>query len=340
MDESLAAADRDPAQMGADLPQVQALRRDLLDKAEGFYRAFMEQEPRSRESRHDVAIAHLRLGHINRMLDRPDEAEKHYREAIARLSALISDEHGEPDDRQSLAAAYDWLGETLRRQVGRVTEAGDAYGQALALQEPLARSAAANATYQVELARTLSNRGILRFTAQDAAAAERDFRDAIRLPEPLANMNPRALQDLGRVSNNLAGLLDSAGSGDARGFYERAVAAHEQLARQQPGNSEYQIELATFSNNLAVFLHARGQTAAAADHSRRAIELLEALARPAPSLAIERADARTLRGLILQAQDASRAADAYEEALAYTGISPPRHSSHGCPCFTCATAIS
>jgi tetratricopeptide (TPR) repeat protein len=316
VDESLAAADRDPAQMGADLPQVQALRRDLLAKAEGFYREFMAQEPDSRKSRHDVATSHLRLGHIERMLDRPDEAERHYREAITRLSALVAADRSHQDDRQSLAAAYNWLGETLRRQVGRADEAGRAYDSALVLQRELADGTPQEAEYQLALARTLSNRGILRSsTGNDDAAAEQDFRDAIRRVEPLAGAS--ALQELGRVANNLAALLDGQRRAEARTFYERAVGAHEALVQQYPTNTEYQVELATFTNNLAVFLHNAGATADALARSGRAMDLLTTLARPAPSLAIERADAHNLRGMILQAQSIERGLEAYAEALAH-----------------------
>lgn len=315
VDESLAAADRDQSQIGGDVPQVQELRRELLSKAEGFYRAFMNQEPRNREMRRDFARAHLRLGHINRMLDRRDEAEREYGQAIAGLTPLVEDDPDSLTDRESLAAAYNWLGETLRRQVGRADEAAAAYDRALAIQEGLVSSAPERPEFTVALARTLSNRGILRFASARNAEAEADFRQALTLLEPLRDTTPRALQDFARVSNNLAGLLDSHGRDEARTLYEQAVAAHEQLVERTPQNSEYQIELATFANNLAVFLHARKQDAPALRHSERALELLTNVARPAISLAVERADAHNLRAMILKEQNREAALRAYEEAL-------------------------
>jgi tetratricopeptide (TPR) repeat protein len=313
VDESLAAANRDASLLAADMPQVQALRGDLLAKAESFYREFMRQEPRDEGSRRDVAIANFRLGDISRMLGRPDEAERYYRDAIERLGTLTRS-GGDPQDRQSLALAYNWLGETLR-QVGRGHDAGDAYDRALALLQQLVRDVPGEAAFQEALGRVTSNRGIARNDAGDKAGAEADFREAIRLLEPLAAT--AALQDLGRAANNLAGLFDDQGRNEARTFYERAIAVHERLLQQQPDNAEYQLELATFSNNLAVFLDARGAAGEALEHSRRAVNLLTALARPAPSLGIERADALTLRGMILQTQDAQRATDAYAAALTH-----------------------
>lgn len=314
VDESLAAADRDPAQMGADVPQVHALRRDLLSKAERFYLAFMEQEPRGETARRDLATAHLRLGHINRMLDRRVEAEREYRLAIEGLSAL-GDDAGSAD-RHALAEAHNWLGETLRRQMGRSEEAAAAYDRALELQQALIAENPGNAQYQIELARTLSNRGILRWSTPDGgAAAETDFRESIRRLEDLSAASARALQDLGRAANNLAAVLDSEGREEARTFYERAVTGHERLVGQNPDNREYALELATFGNNLAMFLHSRGLTDEAVERSRQASAILAELARPAPSLAIERADAHNLRGFILLNEDPAAAADAFATAL-------------------------
>jgi tetratricopeptide (TPR) repeat protein len=318
VDESLAAIDREPADIGADVPQVDELRRQLLARAEGFYVAFMDQEPRSERARRDLALAHLRLGHINRMLEKRDEAEREYREAIARLTALVSGRAPASTDHQSLGTAFNWLGETLRVQAGRHEDAAAAYGRALDLQQALVAAHPENVVYQVERARTLSNRGILR-SFSDSALAERDFRESIRLLEPLTGQSDRALQDLGRAANNLAAALDASGAAEAGIFYERAVGGHEQLIARDPNHRVYQLELATFANNFAVFLHRHGDLEAANRRSRQAIDLITALARPAPSLAIERADAHTLRGMILEARDAAESDEAYARALALFG---------------------
>jgi tetratricopeptide (TPR) repeat protein len=314
VDESLAAIDRDQGDIGADVPQVEELRRQLLARAEGFYVAFMDQEPRSERARRDLALAHMRLGHINRMLEKRDDAEREYRDAIARLTALVSRSSPAADDQQSLATAFNWLGETLRVQAGRRDDAASAYDRALELQQTLVAAYPDNIAYQVERARTLSNRGILR-SVFDSALAERDFRESIRLLEPLTSQSDRALQDLGRAANNLAAVLDAGGAADARVFYERAVSGHEQLVARDADHRVYQLELATFANNFAVFLQQQGDSEGASLRSRQAIDLITALARPAPSLAIERADAHTLRGMILEARDAAESDEAYERAL-------------------------
>jgi tetratricopeptide (TPR) repeat protein len=295
---------------------VEELRRELLSKAERFYLAFMDQEPRSEQARRDLAVAHLRLGHINRMLERRDDAEREYKTAIARLTTLTSDNSRNLGDRQTLATAFNWLGETLRPQAGRSDEAAKAYDSALALQQALVKDAGDVPQYREELARTLSNRGILRsLAAPGGTDAEADFRESIRLLEPLVTVSTRALQEIGRAANNLAAVLDERGADEARVFYERAVTGHEDLVRRDPDHREYQLELAMFCNNLAVHLHDRGAVAAATARTNQALQLFTTLAQPAPSLAIERADAHNLRGMILREQNIDESAIAFENAL-------------------------
>jgi tetratricopeptide (TPR) repeat protein len=314
VDESLAAVDRDPALVGADVPQVEELRGELLSRAERFYVAFIDQDPRSEEARRDLAQSHLRLARISRMLEKRDEAEREYRAAIAGLTAIVDSSHL-PGDRQSLGAAFNSLGETLRVQAGRSAAAAEAYEQALAIQQPLVAELASEAQYREDLALTRLNRGILRWEASDSPAAEADFREAIRLLDDAGSDRPRAVQERGRAANNLAGALDARNDTGAEAFYARAVTGHEALVQRFPQNREYMLELAKFCNNLAVFQYEHGNRTAAEARNRQAIALLTELSRPAPSLEIERADAHNLRGMILQVEQLAESDRSYQVAL-------------------------
>ena len=314
VDESLATIDRDPALAGADVPQVEALRRELLSRAERFYLAFIQQDPRSETARRELAMAHLRVAHISRMLEKRDDAEREYRTAIASLSP-IAERSRAPGDHQALGTAFNSLGETLRLQTGRAADAAAAYEQALGVQHALVAGHPAVSQYQEDLALTLVNRGILRWEGGDGTAAETDFGEAIRLLDAVGDERPRTVQERGRAANNLAAALDARGEAGAEHFYARAVSGHESLVKRFPQNREYQLELAKFCNNLAVFQYEHGERAAAESRNRQAVALLADLSRPAPSLEIENADAYNLRGLILQLEQREAALAAYEEAL-------------------------
>ena len=76
VNELLSSVDRDVAGVGADSPEVQQFRRQLLEKANTFYIEFSQIRPDSDEVLNDLAVAHLRLGHINRMLDDADVGDR------------------------------------------------------------------------------------------------------------------------------------------------------------------------------------------------------------------------------------------------------------------------
>lgn len=317
VDESLSSADRSSARVGADTPELEDLRRELLGKAERFYEAFMYQAPSSEASRRDLAMAHLRLGHIHRLIAKPGDAENEYKDAIGRLESLVA-AIPKPEYRSALGSAYNWLGEVLRSQSGRGADAEQAYNKALDIQRPLANEADALAQYREELARTLYNRGILLSNdAATAARAQNDFRESMAILEPLSQQNTQAAQELARVYNNLGSLLsaDQARSADTQALWEKAIAIDERLLAADRDNREVKFELATFAGNLAALLNERGLRDEAARRSAQSMALMEELARVSPAIAIARADTHNLRGAILVASDPNGAEREFARAL-------------------------
>jgi energy-coupling factor transporter ATP-binding protein EcfA2 len=317
VDQSLSSVDQNPARVGADVPQLDELRRDLLAKAQTFYSAFMREEPTSETLKRDVALAHVKIGHINRLLEKPAEAEKEYKDAIARLRALAVADPGNPALRQALADASNWLGETLRPQAARAADAEAAYDQALEIQSRLATEQSANAQIRREFARSYYNRGILRAERGNAAASEADFREAIHLLESPVAGGGAAAQELARAYNNLGTLLadDPTRSAEVRALWEKAIAIDEGLVAAEPENREYKIELATFCANIAPMLKEQGSEAEAERRSRQALTLVQEQARLAPSLTVALADTHSLRGTILEARNDLAANREYAEAL-------------------------
>jgi tetratricopeptide (TPR) repeat protein len=324
VDETLAASERDPAQIGADVPQLEEFRRDLLERAKRFYLEFVTQKPNSEEFLTELALAHMRLGHIYRMLDDRPNAVREYQVAIARFSDLARGHEQRAEYRQALGNAYNWLGETARMSSDGFKSAEEAYGKALGLQEQLVSNDSRIPAYRQELARSHYNRGIL--YAQGASAgdanfsrSESDFKEAIRLLESIGDREAGASvrQELSRSYNNLASLITDDANRIAEGqqLFERAIAIHEALVRRDQRNRQYKLELATFNDNLAWLAYDQGLADEAADHNARAMRLIEELAQPAPSLGVELADAHNLEGLILQDRHPRAAVDEFRRSL-------------------------
>ena len=326
VDETLSSVDVDPARMGADVPQMEEFRRELLERTKRFYVEFITQQPHSEGLYRENAVARFRLGHINRMLGRADDAVREYSDAATQFASLARDHADKPQYKSLQALAFNWLGESWRPLVNHAADAERAYNSALEIQRALLKTDPANADYQHQLARTHYNRGILRSTqsvrAEDDAfhTAETDFREAIRLLEGTSPGTPPAIvrQELARAYNNLAALVavDETRMEEGAGLYERAIALDEGVLRDEPGNRQVKFELAQFYDNFANLLQDLDRVDQAALRSERALALLDDMARPAPSLGVELADTHSLRGRILEVEDPASAVREYQDSLA------------------------
>jgi tetratricopeptide (TPR) repeat protein len=336
VDESLSSAGREQARAGADSPQMEEFRKELLDKAEKFYAVLSRQNSTNELLRSETAAAHSRLGDINRLLQKYEDSVREYNQAIVLFQALNSENPGNIQYPRALAYAHNWMGETFRlwwetapqaAPEGR-SEAEKQYDAAIALQKKMHDAAPADSTAQQELARTNYNRGIVRYDGRNFEGAEADFRTGITLLEPLAqrvdissdnDTIPRPSQDLARAYNNLANLLSRSNPKEAARLYERAVETANALSQKWPKNREYQMELAQYCNNQARFLTTQGELATAQERNHRAISIIEGLAAPSQSLSMSLVRALQLRIEILESQgdinEAKRVSDRLFEEL-------------------------
>ena len=325
VDESLSSAGREQSREAADLPEMEEFRRELLDKAGDFYALFTKQNSKNEGLRSEAAWAHSRLGDINRLLRKHEDAVTEYKEAIARFESLAKDYPGNSEYLRAQAYAHNWLGETLRNWLEESqasvpyshSDAEKEYDEALGLQRRMHDENPANSLYQQELARTLYNRGIIRYRSKNVAGAESDFRAAIALLEALTG-NPTATpnagstrelsQDLARAYSNFATVLSHTTQvAEAEKFYQQGIDLAEKLYKKQPDNREYKLELATYCNNQARLLVAENKLDLAKQKNHQAIDLIEELMAPAPSISLELVKGLQLRTQILEAQGSREA---------------------------------
>ena len=319
VDQSLLSAGNVEARESSDSPTMETFRKELLEKGRVFYAAFAKEQPQSEDLRMDAAHARIRLGDINRVLEKYSEAAQEYRQALVLLNGLLARHSSNPDYKQKLGYARNWLGETLRRSLEGSPSATQAewsevkkeYDEALVVQSQLHQQVPDSWDYQQELARTYYTRGILQRDAGHLNDAESDFQQAIGLLNPLATKraavsptqlmtNPDPRQDLARAYNNLGVLLrQEKRLQESRNLQELAISIDEQLAKDQPDNRKYKYELATLSENLAAQLLDEHALALAEKNNHRALDLIEELASPGRSLDMERIREHITRGRIL-----------------------------------------
>ena len=81
----------------ADVPQVQPVRRALLEKALAFYEGFLQERGDDPEVRRETGRAQFRVGKVQALLKEHEEAEEAYRAAVAAAEKLVA-HHQESDD--------------------------------------------------------------------------------------------------------------------------------------------------------------------------------------------------------------------------------------------------
>jgi tetratricopeptide (TPR) repeat protein len=324
VDESLSSAGRQQARAAGDVPELEEFRKELLGKAAGFYAGFAKRDSHDQGLRSEVALAHSRLGDINRLMEKHEEAVQDYKEAISRFEGLVKDHPGSKEYRQALAYAHNWLGETLRiwreespdAAAYSLSDGERQYDEALALQKQLHDQEPTNSLYQQELARTYYNRGIIRHDEKNEDGAVSDSRAAIALLEPLTRepatasnpgTTPGPHEELPRVYSNLANMIKGTNPKMAERLYGRAVNLAEALSSAQPDNRQFQFELAEYLDNQARLLMAENELDQAIEKNHKALDILLALVNPAPSLSIELLKTLQLRTEILGAQGSNEA---------------------------------
>jgi hypothetical protein len=332
VNDSLASAGSQQAREAADVPQVEELRKSLLDKAQIFYNKLLEKNSSDSALRIQQAQARSRLGDINRLMGKYQEAVQQYNAAISGYESLIKEFPMQEDLHQALAYCHNWLGETIRDALGNDSklntygppDAEAEYTKAISIQVALHKQAPTNPIYQQELARTYYNRGIIRFRENNPQGVKADFDRAIQLLEPLGlslqsnahSSTPNPAQDLARVYNDSAVVAQTAHQlQEAQAFYDKAITFVSQLVAAAPENREYALELAQYYSNEARMLADTNQTKPAAQQSQRSLALLQQLAQPTQSLSVKLADSLQLTGQLLRSSDSEKARALTDQAL-------------------------
>jgi tetratricopeptide (TPR) repeat protein len=320
VDEMLLSAGTESGRVASEVPEVQRFRSELLSKAEAFYVRFLAQKPNSESLQQQMAVAHFRLGDIHRLnQEAPGESQRALEEytTAAASFATVADKH--PDDmadREQEANAYNWLGET-ERILGRQTAAEHSYNQALGIQKQLSARQPRNNNYTGESARSYYNRGIVRTHLSNPEGADSDYRQAIALLEPLSTLGGSYRQELDRAYHIRANLLNDLGrTVEAEQLYRKAIASHQSLLKDSPGNRDYQLELDEFCNSLALLYSDTSRFALAEQWWRASRDQVEKLSRPSPSVVIRMAKSAFVHAVILRTEGPlARAADEYRRSI-------------------------
>jgi serine/threonine protein kinase len=275
------------------VPQMEPVRRELLQDALGFYQAFLNQEGDNPVIRSEVAVAYRRVGKIQHVLGQPKEAEEAFRQAVALGEELLTESPDDPATLDKLADTHKELGVFYWDTV-RWSQAEKTLRQGVALREQLGRRDPAYPENRTNLAGLHSTLVALYRAMGDLDKAEAAFQTCKALLEDLlgrGDRNARYLMILGNCHVNVAlvyGAKDRIAEAEAAN--QKAVDLFQQLVRGQPEVVDYQKTLAKVYNNLGL-LYARERKHSKADAAfQQSIALHEAILHAHPRVVAFRVD--------------------------------------------------
>jgi eukaryotic-like serine/threonine-protein kinase len=293
LDEAMEAVDRFLTRVGekdlAQVPQMETLRRKLLEDAVEFQRGFLAVESDDVVVRYQAARAQRRLGNLLVQLGRLDEAEASHQASIALSQALAAELPENVNMLTELASAQIDLSKLLG-MAGRLADAEPVMKSALetleALLERDPNHLRARALLVIDLAnlgevmsRTgrleLAREHLVRAVQEQRWLAEHDGGNAVRHRSVLASIL-KGLAELPRPA------IDSKAGGDE--FEETLRDTVERMASSSPQLEAYdRAVLASCRTLLASSLGKRGELAQANENAQAARTDLEELVESFPA---------------------------------------------------------
>jgi tetratricopeptide (TPR) repeat protein len=311
MKEAREAADQLLTRVGFErldgVPQMEAVRRELLQDALRFYQGLAREEGDDPEIRAEVGHAWRRLGKLHAYLGDPGAAEESYREAV-RISERLADEFpNSPAYRRELAASLNNLA-TVLGKVNKAPEGLDVLRRAIDLQEKLASDFPDDADGRHDLGQSYDQLGPYLANAGQTDEAERAFRRAAEVLGRLVTDAPGVAAyrlSLAICNRNLGAFLaQHKRLAEAEPLFRQDLEFWDKLADEQPTVPRNRGRAGDAAFHLANLLSATGRGADGEKLLGRSIARRQSLADDFPRVPSYHADlaaaqeklARALRG--------------------------------------------
>jgi tetratricopeptide (TPR) repeat protein len=237
-------------------------------------------------ARHDLATSHHNLANVLGDAGKRDQAEQHYRQALALESQSVAESPGTPLYQFCLALTYRCLGDILRER--NRTDGEQAYQHAVKLETSLLADFPSVPDYREALADSYNCLGILAGEQHDLSTADGHFRKALEIRSRLVEdfpLVPRYRQRLANSHTNLGKrFLEAQDRQAAEPHYRQALELQSQLTKEFPNEPHNRHDLALTHSHLADLLENAGDWKQAEEHYRQAVSIRAKLAEDAPAV--------------------------------------------------------
>jgi serine/threonine-protein kinase len=290
-----------------DVPGLQPLRKDLLERARSYYQGFIRQRGADRSVRAELAATYYRVARITELIGSRQDALAAHRQALAIYGDLIRANPEVARFQSDLAIVCNDLGNLLG-DLGQPAEALRVQQQGLAIREAVARAHPHGARYQNELAKSYANVASLLANTGRQTEALQSYQKAREIDENAIAEQPARLEfasDLGKSFNTLASiqadlaidyqalgylLADMNQPGEAVRNFQKAEGIMAQVVAENPEADDYRMLLASIEVHLG-FRHLTTREFDAALHRyQKARGLLEPVVQRNPSVIAYQSD--------------------------------------------------
>jgi eukaryotic-like serine/threonine-protein kinase len=288
-DRTLAAVDEMLTTVGADdlrgVPQVEPVRRQLLERALAFYRELEADNPGDADLRREQGRTHRSIAMLLRELGRDDEARPLFEQTLGELQALAAQPDATPEVRHEHAAALCELA-VLDIQQARYEDAGRRWSEAAAVLAQLAAEVPVPPAWIYDHASALIGLGLLDKRVGQGAQAYARFQDAADLLAPAVAAHPEEtlLTRQRADALNKAALIrmDAGRNDEAERLLAESWATYETLLAADATDASLRNNALECASNYGSLLLSTSDRALAEATLRRGYELALGLVREFP----------------------------------------------------------
>ena len=257
-----------------DVPQMEPVRKALLEDALKFYQGFLQQKHANPALRLDTGRALERVGFIYHYFGQHDDAVNALRQSVTLLEELVVDFPAEPDYLAALAESCIWFGLELSWTLERYQEGEPVLRRAVALSEKLSDEFPLTPRHRERLVQARKNLAYALANLGRTRDAAEEYRSGLALAEKLADQFPTepGYHELQAGILHLQGyLLANTDPPEAETAYRRALAFRVRALADSPHSHMSRFNVSWSQGDLADLLRKHGRLPEAEDAYRQAI---------------------------------------------------------------------
>lgn len=305
------------------VPQVQTIRREIMEDALGFYRGFLEEKGSDPALREETARIQRTIGTLSLKLGLGKEAEAAWASERELLQALAAEFPNQGRFRSQIARSLSDQADVVER-AGETAEADAMRLQVLAQFAELLQREPRNASYREDRVDVMALRAnYLRHEAK-LDESEAVLREALTTYRELQKERPESKELLRKESWVWAMLAtihrEMRKLTDAEEDHRQAIALRKRLIESDPQNASYREGIGQSQINLGFLLRSLGKNDEAKGMTRDAVATFQGLATDYPDVPLylqgQIAAANSLSGVFLKEENLDQARHYAELMLA------------------------